>query len=150
MFRLKEADLINLLLVEDNPGDARLTKEALRDGKININLTHVINGVQAMAALKKQDEFADMPRPDIVLLDLNLPLKDGLEVLKEMKSSPDLSTIPVIVLTTSSNEQDVLKSYELKANCFISKPVDFDSFVHVIKSIDDFWFSIVKLPENPK
>lgn len=141
-------ELINLLLVEDNPGDARLTKEALAEGKIHINLTHVDDGVKAMAALKQEGDYSDVPRPDLILLDLNLPLKDGREVLEEVKSIPELSAIPIIVLTTSSNEEDVLKSYELNANCYIIKSVDFDSFVHVIKSIDEFWFSIVKLPKN--
>jgi chemotaxis family two-component system response regulator Rcp1 len=139
---------VNVLLVEDNPGDARLTKEALAEGRIHMNLTHVDDGVKAMAALKQDGDYADVPRPDLILLDLNLPLKDGREVLEEMKSMPELSSIPVIVLTTSENEEDVLKSYELNANCYITKSVDFDSFMHVIKSIDEFWFSIVKLPKN--
>lgn len=141
-------ELINVLLVEDNLGDARLTKEALAEGKIHVNLTHVDDGVKAMAALKQEGGYSDVPRPDLILLDLNLPLKDGREVLEEMKSIPELSAIPVIVLTTSADEEDILKSYELNASCYIIKSVDFDSFVHIIKSIDEFWFSIVKLPKN--
>ncbi len=138
--------LANVLLVEDNPGDARLTMEALSEGKIKINLTHVEDGVQAMAALKQEGEYANTPRPDLILLDLNLPQKDGREVLEEFKSIPELANIPVVVLTTSQSEEDIARSYDLKANCFISKPVDFDDFVRVIKTIDEFWFSIVKLP----
>ena len=139
-------ELVNVLLVEDNPGDARLTKEALAEGKIHVDLTHVTDGVQAMSALKQEGDYVDIPRPDLILLDLNLPLKDGREVLKELKTIPELCPIPVVVLTTSKDEQDVLESYQLKANCYVTKPVDFDAFVHVIKSIDEFWFSVVKLP----
>tara|TARA_R110002072_G_scaffold32211_3_gene98584 strand:- start:7174 stop:7602 length:429 start_codon:yes stop_codon:yes gene_type:complete len=138
--------LVNVLLVEDNPGDARLTMEALSEGKINVNLTHVEDGVQAMAALKQEGQYVDVPRPDLILLDLNLPLKDGREVLEEFKAIPELANIPVVVLTTSQSDEDIVRSYNLKANCYISKPVDFDDFVHVIKTIDEFWFSIVKLP----
>ncbi len=141
-------DLVNVLLVEDNPGDARLTKEALAEGKIHVNLTHVSDGIEAMQALKQEGCHAETLRPDIILLDLNLPSKDGREVLKELKEMPELATIPVVVLTTSKSEEDVLKSYELKANCYVTKPVDFDAFVQVIKSIDEFWFSVVKLPSK--
>lgn len=139
-------ELVNVLLVEDNPGDARLTKEALAEGKIHVNLTHVTDGVQAMNALKQDGDYVDVPRPDLILLDLNLPLKDGRQVLEELKSIPELCAIPVVVLTTSIGEQDILQSYQLKANCYVNKPVDFDAFVHVIKSINEFWFSVVKLP----
>jgi len=139
-------NMANVLLVEDNPGDARLTKEALTEGKIKVNLTHVVDGVQAMAALKQEGDYADVPRPDLVLLDLNLPLKDGREVLQELKSIPGLATIPVVVLTTSQSEEDISRSYNLNANCYISKPVGFDDFVNVINSINEFWFSTVKLP----
>ena len=139
-------EIVNVLLVEDNPGDARLTREALAEGKIHVNLTHVTDGAKAMAALRREGEYADVPRPDLMLLDLNLPIKDGREVLQEMRAIPELDAVPVVVLTTSESEEDILKSYQLKANCYVTKPVDFDSFVHVIKSIDDFWFSIVKLP----
>jgi len=141
-------DLVNVLLVEDNPGDARLTKEALAEGKIHVNLTHVSDGIKAMEVLKQEGTYADTPRPDIILLDLNLPSKDGREVLKELKDIPALAMIPIVVLTTSESEEDVLKSYELKANCYVTKPVDFDAFVRVIKSIDEFWFSVVKLPSK--
>lgn len=136
----------NVLLVEDNLGDARLTMEALSEGKIKINMTHVVNGVQAMATLKQEGEYVNSPRPDLILLDLNLPLKDGREVLEELKVLPELSSIPVVVLTTSQSEEDIARSYHLKANCYVTKPVDFDDFVRVIKSIDEFWFSVVKLP----
>lgn len=138
--------LANVLLVEDNPGDARLTMEALTEGKIKVNLTHVEDGVQAMAALKQEGEYSDSPRPDLVLLDLNLPLKDGREVLEELRDIPDLASIPVVVLTTSKSEEDIVRSYKLSANCFVTKPVNFDDFVEVIKRIDEFWFSVVKLP----
>ena len=139
-------EIVNVLLVEDNPGDARLTREALNEGKIHVNLTHVTDGAKAMSALRREGEYVDVPRPDLMLLDLNLPIKDGREVLQEMRAIPELDAVPVVVLTTSESEEDILKSYQLKANCYVTKPVDFDSFVHVIKSIDDFWFSIVKLP----
>ena len=137
---------VEILLVEDNPGDVRLTQEALREAKV-LNALHVVNdGVAAMEFLRGENDYADSPRPDLVFLDLNLPQKDGREVLEEIKNDPDLRRIPVVVLTTSQAEQDVLKSYDLHANCYITKPVDMKSFVDVVRSIEDFWLSVVKLP----
>ncbi|MBE9005033.1 response regulator [Fortiea sp. LEGE XX443] len=137
---------IEVLLVEDNPGDAELTRIALQDSKISVNLNIVEDGVEAMAFLRKQDNYARKPHPDIVLLDLNLPRKDGREVLAEIKSDNNLKRIPVVVLTTSQSEEDILKAYNLAANCYITKPVDFDQFVKIVQSIENFWFAIVKLP----
>ncbi|MBD2439731.1 response regulator [Nostoc sp. FACHB-110] len=137
---------IEVLLVEDNPGDAELTRIALQDSKISINLNVVEDGVEAMAFLRKQNNYAKKPHPDIVLLDLNLPRKDGREVLAEIKSDDHLKRIPVVVLTTSQSEEDILRAYNLAANCYITKPVDFDQFVKIVQSIENFWFAIVKLP----
>ncbi|MDB9374868.1 response regulator [Nodularia sphaerocarpa] len=137
---------IEVLLVEDNPGDAQLTRIALEDSKISVNLNVVEDGVEAMAFLQKQGNYANAPHPDIVLLDLNLPRKDGREVLAEIKADQNFRRIPVVVLTTSQSEEDILKAYNLSANCFITKPVDFDQFVKIVQSIENFWFAIVKLP----
>ncbi len=137
---------IELLLVEDNPGDAQLTQIALEDSKISVNLNIVEDGVEAMAFLRKEGKYANMPYPDIILLDLNLPKKDGREVLAEIKADNILKRIPVVVLTTSQAEGDILKAYNLAANCYITKPVDFDQFVKIVQSIENFWFTIVKLP----
>ena len=137
---------IEVLLVEDNPGDAQLTRIALEDSKISVNLNVVEDGVEAMAFLRKQEKYANSPHPDIILLDLNLPRKDGREVLAEIKADRHLRRIPVVVLTTSQSEEDILKAYNLSANCFITKPVDFDQFVKIVQSIENFWFAIVKLP----
>lgn len=137
---------IELLLVEDNPGDARLTMEAFKDAKVINNLHIVEDGVEAMKFLCRQEPYTEAPRPDLILLDLNLPRKDGREVLAEIKANDSLKSIPVIILTTSEAEKDVLISYELNANCFISKPVELDEFLNVIKTIEDFWLTIVKLP----
>ena len=139
---------IDILLVEDNPGDARLAKEALKDAKVSNSLHWVKDGVEAMQFLRQDGDHADAPRPDVILLDLNLPKKDGREVLEEIKSDPHLMRIPVVVLTVSSAEEDVLKSYNLHANCFISKPLDLDRFIEVVRSIEDFWLAIVRLPPN--
>ena len=135
---------IEILLVEDNPGDVRLTIEALRDSKVRNNLQVATDGVMALERLRQRDA----PRPDLILLDLNLPKKDGREVLAEIKADPALKTIPVVILTTSRAEQDVLRSYELQANCYISKPVDLEQFITVVKSIEDFWLTIVTLPHS--
>lgn len=140
---------IEVLLVEDNPGDVRLTREALKEGKVCNNLSIVPDGVEAMAFLRREGPYADAPRPDVILLDLNLPKKDGREVLEEVKSDPALRSIPVVVLTSSEAERDIARAYALHANCYITKPVDLDQFITVVKSIEDFWFSIVKLPEGP-
>ncbi|MBH8572820.1 response regulator [Nostocaceae cyanobacterium CENA369] len=137
---------IEVLLVEDNPGDAQLTRLALEDSKISINLNVVEDGVEAMAFLRKQAKYTKVPHPDLVLLDLNLPKKDGREVLAEIKTDIALRRIPVVVLTTSQAEEDILKAYNLAANCYITKPVDFDQFVKIVQSIEHFWFAIVKLP----
>ncbi|MEH1875119.1 MAG: response regulator [Nostoc sp.] len=137
---------IEVLLVEDNPGDAQLTRIALEDSKISIHLNVVEDGVEAMAFLRKQDKYLKAAHPDIVLLDLNLPRKDGREVLAEIKGDENLRRIPVVILTTSQAEEDILKAYNLCANCYITKPVDFDQFVKIVQSIENFWFAIVKLP----
>ena len=139
---------IQVLLVEDNPGDVRLTKEALKEGKLLNQLTVVGDGVEALSFLRKQGIYADAPQPELILLDLNLPKKDGREVLAEIKADPDLRRIPVVVLTTSSSEEDILKIYDLHANCYITKPVDLEQFMGVVKSIEDFWVSVVKLPSH--
>ena len=139
---------IEILLVEDNPGDVRLTKEALKEGKVYSNLHTVKDGVEAMEFLRKQGKYKDVPRPDIILLDLNLPRKDGREVLEEIKSDDLLKRIPVVVLTTSKAEEDVLRTYNLHANCYVTKPVDLEKFMVVVKSIDVFWLTVVTLPPN--
>ena len=139
---------VEILLVEDNPGDVRLTIEALRESKVRNHLSVARDGVEALAFLRREGGHAEAVRPDLILLDLNLPRKDGREVLAELKADPDLKTIPVVILTTSRAEQDVLRSYELQANCYISKPVDLDQFT-VVKSIEDFWLTIVTLPRQP-
>lgn len=136
----------DFLLVEDNPGDVRLTQEALKSHKVQNNLHVVTDGEQAMAFLRRQGKYADAPRPDIILLDLNLPKKDGREVLAEIKSDSSLKTIPVVIITSSEAEQDVIKSYNLNANCYVTKPVNLDQFIKVVQSINDFWLTIVKLP----
>jgi chemotaxis family two-component system response regulator Rcp1 len=139
---------IEILLVEDNPGDVRLTREALKDARV-INNLHVANdGIEALDFLKRQGKHQDAIRPDLILLDLNLPKKDGREVLGEMKADPGLRQIPVVILTTSKAEEDILKTYDLHANCYITKPVDLEKFIEVISAIEDFWLSIVKLPRN--
>ena len=139
---------IEILLVEDNPGDVRLTKEALKEGKVYSNLHTVKDGVEAMEFLRRQGKYKDVPRPDIILLDLNLPRKDGREVLEEIKSDESLKRIPVVVLTTSKAEEDVLRTYNLHANCYVTKPVDLEKFILVVKSIDMFWLTIVTLPNG--
>ena len=139
---------INILLVEDNPGDARLTMEALRDAKVRNELSVVVDGVEAMAFLRRENGYAGAPRPDLILLDLNLPRKDGREVLEEIKQDKNLQRIPIAVLTTSQAEKDILTSYDLHANCYITKPVDLDEFMRVVKGIEEFWLSIVKLPPH--
>jgi two-component system, chemotaxis family, response regulator Rcp1 len=140
---------IEVLLVEDSVGDVRLTREAFKDARVHINLHVAVDGDDAMAFLKRQRQYADAPRPDLILLDLNLPKKDGREVLKEIKESPTLATIPVVILTTSASEEDILRTYQLHANCYITKPVDLEGFLKVVKSIDTFWLSVVKLPPDP-
>ena len=137
---------IEILLVEDNPGDVRLTREALKEGKVYSNLHTVKDGVEAMEFLRRQGRYSSVPRPDIILLDLNLPKKDGREVLQEIKADDSLKRIPVVVLTTSKAEEDVFRSYSLHANCYVTKPVDLEKFIKVVQSIDRFWLTIATLP----
>jgi CheY-like chemotaxis protein len=144
-----DAAAIEVLLVEDSPGDVRLTREAFKDAKVHINLHVVPDGTEAMTYLKREGQHATAPRPDLILLDLNLPKKDGREVLTEIKESPTLRSIPVVILTMSASEADILRSYRLHANCYITKPVDLEGFLKVVRSIDDFWLTIVKLPREP-
>lgn len=141
---------IQVLLVEDNPGDVRLTREAFRDAKMHLDMHVVGDGMEAMEFLLQQGKFSESPRPDLVLLDLNLPRKDGREVLAEIKSHATLKSIPVVVLTTSASDADIEKSYLLHANCYISKPVELEGFLTVVQSIDDFWLTVVKLPPKAK
>lgn len=136
-----------ILLVEDNSADVRLTREALREGKLHNKLHVATDGVDAMAFLRREGPYADAVRPDLILLDLNLPKKDGREVLEDIKADASLRTIPVVILTSSEAEQDILRAYDLHANCYVTKPVDLDQFIHVVKTIEQFWFAIVKLPE---
>lgn len=137
---------IDILLVEDSPADVRLTREALAEGKVRNNLSVVADGMEAMDFLRRRNGFTGAPRPDLILLDLNLPRKDGREVLEEVKADLDLRRIPVVVLSTSRAEEDILRSYNLHANCYIIKPLDLDQFFSMIKAIDDFWLTVVKLP----
>jgi CheY-like chemotaxis protein len=139
---------VEVLLVEDNPGDVRLTQEALKDGHVMVNLTVASDGVEAMQILKREGANADRPRPDLILLDLNLPKKNGREVLEEIKADDELKRIPVIVMTTSKAEQDIYRAYNLNANCYVTKPVDLDEFLNVVRSIEDFWLTIVTLPSE--
>jgi two-component system response regulator len=139
---------IKILLVEDNPGDARLTQEALNESMLSNELHVVEDGVEALAFINREGEYANVPRPGLILLDLNLPKKDGREVLMEIKNHEHLKRIPVVILTTSQAEEDVLKSYDLNANCYITKPVDLDQFIQVVKSIEEFWVKVVKLPSE--
>jgi two-component system, chemotaxis family, response regulator Rcp1 len=137
---------IEILLVEDNPGDVRLTQEALREGKVRNHLHVAADGVEAMSFLRREGQHAHAPQPDLILLDLNLPKKSGREVLADIKEDPELRRIPVVILTVSKAEEDVLKSYNLHANCYITKPVNLDQFLEVVKSIEDFWLTVVMLP----
>jgi CheY-like chemotaxis protein len=138
----------DVLLVEDNPADARLTIEALREGKVLSHLHHVKDGVEALQFLRREGPWTEAPMPDVILLDLNLPRKDGREVLCELKADPVLRLIPVVVLTTSEAESDILKSYQLHANCYVTKPVDLDKFIEIVRTIEAFWLAIVKLPRQ--
>ena len=139
---------IDILMVEDNPGDVRLTQEALKDGKVLNNLHVVENGVEAMAFLRQEGQYADAPRPDVILLDLNMPRMNGREVLAEIKGDEELKRIPVVILTVSKAEEDILKSYDLNANCYVTKPLNLDQFMKVVKAIEEFWLTIVTLPPN--
>ncbi len=137
---------LEILLVEDNPGDIRLTREVMKEGKVLNKLNVVMDGEEAMEYLRRQGKYEEAARPDLVLLDLNLPRKNGREVLAEIKGDPDLKRIPVVILTISRDERDILKSYDLHANCYITKPVDLQQFVSVVKAVEDFWLTVVKLP----
>ena len=137
---------IEILLVEDNPGDVRLTIEAMKEGRVSNRLSVARDGVEALEFLYRRGAFEDAPRPDLILLDLNMPRKDGREVLAEIKADPDLKRIPVVILTTSEAEQDIIKTYDLHANCYVTKPVDLTQFLKVVRLIEDFWLSIVRLP----
>jgi CheY-like chemotaxis protein len=139
---------VEILLIEDNPGDVRLTVEALKESKVRHHLNVARDGVEAMAFLSQQGPYVDAPCPDLILLDLNLPRKDGREVLAEVKQDPRLRPIPILVLTTSDARPDILRSYDLHANCYITKPVDLDSFLHVVRSIVEFWLTVVRLPSQ--
>lgn len=146
MERRKSGRMIEILLVEDNPGDVRLMQEALKDAKVFNNLHVAKDGEEAMLYLKREGGYGGATRPDLIMLDLNLPRKDGREVLAEIKDDPELRRIPVVVITTSRAEEDIVKSYNLHANCYITKPVDLDQFIKVVQAIEDFWLTIVKLP----
>ncbi|MEW5728658.1 MAG: response regulator [Pseudomonadota bacterium] len=139
-------ETFDILLVEDNPGDARLAQEALKEGRMPSRLKVVVDGVEAMSYLRREGGYGEAPRPHLVLLDLNLPRKDGRQVLAEMKADPELRRIPVVVLTTSQADQDIMRSYDLHANCYITKPVDLDRFISVVRSIEEYWCSVVTLP----
>ncbi len=143
-------NMIEILLVDDDPGDVRLTVEALKQTKMHTNLSFARDGIEALAFLRRQGKFADAPCPDIIFLDLNMPRKDGREVLSEIKQDPDLRQIPVVVLTTSADEEDIMRSYHLHANCYVTKPVDLQQFMKVVSSIESFWFTVVKLPTCPR
>jgi CheY-like chemotaxis protein len=143
---IEVATPIEILLVEDSPGDIRLTREALRDAKVRNNLHVALDGIEAMAFLNRDGAQTDAPRPDLILLDLNLPRMSGREVLEQIKLDADLTAIPVVILTTSAAEEDIMRSYQLHANCYITKPVDLDQFMKVVRTIDNFWLAIVKLP----
>ncbi len=146
MSDLQHGKFIEILLVEDSPHDVRLTREALKESKLAINLHVVQDGVDALQFLHKEGKYASSPRPDLIILDLNLPKKTGHEVLGQVKTMEKFATIPVVVLTASHADEDVLKSYKLHANCYIVKPLDVDKFFKIVQSIEDFWISIVKLP----
>ncbi|MFH0865437.1 MAG: response regulator [Bacteroidota bacterium] len=145
---MENLKIIDILLIEDNPGDARLAQESLKDSKVKNKIHIVYDGVQATDFLFRKNDYKDAPRPDLIILDLNLPKKDGREVLAEIKEDDDLKRIPVVILTISKAEEDILKTYNLHANCYITKPLDLNKFMEVVKSIEDFWLTIVKLPNR--
>jgi len=148
MTPVQHAEPTIVLLAEDNPADFQLTAEALKESKIRNQLFHVNDGVEVLEFLRKKGKYADVPRPDVILMDLNMPRKDGRRTLAEIKEDPDLKVIPVVILTVSDAEEDIIKSYDLHANCYVTKPMDLDEFARVVKGIEDFWFTIVKLPPN--
>jgi chemotaxis family two-component system response regulator Rcp1 len=140
---------VDILLVEDNPGDIRLTQEAMKESKLAIKLNVVMDGVEAMAYLRREGKYRLKSHPDLIILDLNLPKKDGREVLAEVKMDENLRLIPVVILTTSHNEEDIVKAYGLHANCYVTKPLDFEKFLTIVNKIEEFWLTIVKLPRKP-
>jgi len=142
------ANTIEILLVEDNPGDVRLTREALKESKVAVNMRIASDGVEALAMLRRERQYADQPLPDLILLDLNMPRMDGREVLRQIKTDEKLRLIPVVVLTTSAAEKDILQAYGMHANCYITKPVELDQFMEIIKSIEGFWLTVVRLPDG--
>ena len=142
------ANAIEILLVEDNPGDVRLTEEALKESKLAVSMHTASDGLVALAMLRREGQYADLPAPDLILLDLNMPKMDGRELLRQIKTDEALKLIPVVVLTTSGAEKDILQAYGLHANCYITKPVEFDQFMEIVKSIEDFWLTVVKLPDG--
>jgi len=142
------ANVVDILLVEDNPGDVRLTEEALKESKIAVNMRVANDGIMALAMLHREGEYADQPLPDLILLDLNMPRMDGREVLRQIKSDDRLKHIPVVILTTSEAEKDIVQAYGLHANCYITKPVELDEFIEIVKSIEGFWLTVVKLPDG--
>lgn len=144
----KRVKPVEILLVEDNPGDVRLMVEALKDGKVYNRLSTVRDGVEALAFLQQEGEYADAPQPDLILLDLNLPNKDGHETLREIKSHEELARIPVVVLTSSDATTDIVKTYDRHASCYIVKPVDLEQFMRIVQSIEDFWLTVVRLPSD--
>lgn len=139
---------VEILLAEDNPGDVMLTRKALEQGKLANNLHVTTDGVDALEFLRQEGEYEDAPRPDLILLDLNMPRKDGQEVLEELRGDDELRRIPVVVLTSSESEEDIVRSYELNANAYLTKPVDFDGFVEIVNRLENFWFQVVKFPEK--
>lgn len=146
MSSIEDGRPVEILLVEDNPGDARLTREAFKEAKVRNHIHVAADGVEALEFLRRKGAHASAPRPDIILLDLNLPRKDGREVLAELKADPGLRRIPVVVLTTSKAEEDIARTYDLHANCYVTKPVGFDQFIDVVRTIEGFWLTVVKLP----
>lgn len=139
-------DMVEILMVEDNPADVRLTREAFKDAKVLNHMNVVVDGEEAMAFLRQEGKYADAPRPELILLDLNLPKKDGREVLAEIKKDPELKRIPIVVLTTSDDEKDVFKAYDLHVNAYVKKPVDLHQFMKVVEAVEDFWLTVVRLP----
>lgn len=145
---IQKSGMVEILMVEDNPADIRLTKEAFKDAKVLNNMHIVVDGEEAMAFLRKEGKYPDAPRPDLILLDLNLPKKDGREVLAEIKKDPELKRIPIVVLTTSEDEKDIFKAYDLHVNAYVKKPVDLNQFIKVVEAVEDFWLTVVKLPSK--
>ena len=143
---IQKSGMVEILMVEDNPADIRLTKEAFKDAKVLNNMHIVVDGEEAMAFLRREGNYPDAPRPDLILLDLNLPKKDGREVLAEIKKDPELKRIPIVVLTTSDDEKDVFKAYDLHVNAYVKKPVDLHQFMKVVEAVEDFWLTVVRLP----